>query len=139
MDSKRAAAHAGKYFALTTLFGLLGIALVGGGIAVGVLNATTTAVAGVTVPAPTRASAAGLALLVLGVAVWRFGKAWALYKTLPVAVEEQVAETFDTEHVKSDLASVVDSRLSDVQQDIQSVNREVRDLKQDDSGGNGPF
>ncbi|MFC7166608.1 hypothetical protein [Halospeciosus flavus] len=137
MHSKRAAVHAGKYFLLTTLFGVLGLGLVAGGIAVGVLNATTTTVASVTVPAPTRASAGGFVLLLVGVAVWRFGKAWALYKTLPAAVEEQVADTFDTEHVKSDLASVVDSRLSDVQQDIQSMNREVRQLKQDD--GNDPF
>lgn len=135
MDSKRSFVHAGKYFVLTTVLGLLGVGLVAGGIAYGVVNATTTTVGSVAIPVPTMASAPGLALVVLGVVIWRFGKAWALYHTLTNAHEDALSDTFDTQRVKSDIVSVVDERLADVQQDIQSVNREVRDLKQDENDG----
>ncbi|MFB6077545.1 MAG: hypothetical protein ABEJ80_01030 [Halarchaeum sp.] len=129
MDAKRSLRWAGSYFGWTLLFAIVGALLALGGVYVAVANATQTAVQGVTVPVPTAASAAGLVLLVLGAAVYRAGKAWALYRTLTGAMEEQLADTYDTEHVKSDIASVVDDRLSDVQHEVQSVKREVRDLK----------
>ncbi|GGL70874.1 hypothetical protein [Halocalculus aciditolerans] len=135
MDSKRSFVHAGKYFVFTTLFGLLGVGLVAAGIGYGAVNATTTTIAGsVAVPIPTTAGLPGLALAVVGVAVWRFGKAWALYHTLTNAHVDALGDAFDTQRVKSEVVSVVDDRLSDMQQDVQSVNREVRDLKKQDDG-----
>jgi len=129
MDAKRSLRWAGSYFGWTLLFAIVGALLALGGVYVAVANATQTAVQGVTVPVPTAASAAGLVLLVLGAAVYRAGKAWALYRTLTGAMEEQLADTYDTEHVKSDIASVVDDRISDVQHEVQTVKREVRELK----------
>lgn len=132
MDAKRSFVWAGKYFALTTVFALVGLGFVAGGVAVGFLNAETTTVFQVSVPVPTTASAPGFLLVLLGVLVWRFGKAWAFFKTVTEATEEEVGETFDTEHVKSDIVTVLDDRLTDMQHDIQSVNRELRDLKEED-------
>jgi hypothetical protein len=75
----------------------------------------------------------GLALAALGIAVYRFGESWALYTTLTAAHEEALADTYDTERVKSDIVSVLDDRLSDMQNDLQSVNRELRKLKEEDA------
>ncbi|GGL32045.1 hypothetical protein GCM10009037_14630 [Halarchaeum grantii] len=148
MNWKRAFRWAGAYFVWTVLFALVGVALVAGGAYLLAANATPTAVGPATVPVPTSAGLPGLALLVAGVAVYRFGKAWALYRTLTGAVSEDVADTYDTQRVKSDIVSVLDDRLSDMQQDLQSVNREMRELKREsetgvesrsERGGDGSF
>lgn len=132
MDAKRAFVWAGKYFALTSVFALVGLALVVGGVAVGGLEGYTVYEATGAYSQAVVAGAPGIALAVVGVIVWRFGKAWAFFKTLTAATEDEVGETFDTEHVKSDIVAVLDDRLADMQHDIQSVNRELRDLKNDD-------
>jgi hypothetical protein len=59
--------------------------------------------------------------------------------TLTGAVEEQLTDTFDTEHVKSDIVSVLDDRLADMQQDLQSVNRELREATSDDAEADFEF
>jgi hypothetical protein len=127
MDTKRSAVHAGKYFAVTTLFAVVGLALV----AVGAIlsepaldTETTSGLVSAILP--------GAALAIVGIVIYRFGKAWALYKTLTAAHEEALADTFDTQRVKSDIVSVLDDRLADMQTDLQSVNRELRKLKEDD-------
>ena len=129
MDSKRALRWSGYYFLVTVVFGLVGAALVGIALWMGGLDAYRTWQAtGQMVPAVTGA-AVWLLLAALGVAVWRFGKAWAMYWTLTGAVEEDLSETYDNEKVKSDILSVLDDRLSDMQQDIQSMNRNIRTLQ----------
>ena len=134
MDAKRAAVHAGKYFLFTSAFAIVGLALVGGGVALGGLEAwdilsTDSSATGqaLSVAAP------GIVLAVVGLLVYRFGKAWSLYKTLTAANEDALSDTFDTQRVKSDIVSVVDDRLADMQNDLQSVNRELRKLKEDDA------
>lgn len=127
MDTKRSAVHAGKYFAVTSLFAIIGLAFVAAGALVSqpALEAETTSeIVSAVLP--------GLALALVGVVIYRFGKAWALYKTLTAAHEEALADTFDTQRVKSDIVSVLDDRLADMQTDLQSVNRELRKLKDDD-------
>ncbi|MFB6071907.1 MAG: hypothetical protein ABEJ88_02970 [Halobacterium sp.] len=128
MDAKRSAVHAGKYFLVTSLFAIVGLGLV----AVGALLAEP-ALETESVSAFLSAAGSGIAVAVLGLLVYRFGKAWALYKTLTAANEEALADTFDTQHVKSDIVSVLDDRLSDMQTDLQSVNRELRKLRDDDA------
>ena len=129
MDSKRALRWSGYYFLVTVVFGLVGAVLVGAALWLGGLDAYRTWQAtGQAVPAVTGA-AVWLLLAIVGVAVWRFGKAWAMYWTLTGAVEEGLAETYDNEKVKSEILSVLDDRLADMQQDIQSTNRNVRALQ----------
>jgi hypothetical protein len=134
MDAKRAAVHSGKYFLLTSAFAVVGLAFLAAGVAVGGVEAwdLLSADAGATGQALS-AAAPGIVLAVVGVAVYRFGKAWALYKTLTAANEDALSETFDTQRVKSDIVSVLDDRLADMQNDLQSVNRELRKLKDDDA------
>jgi hypothetical protein len=127
MDAKRSAVHAGKYFLITSLFAVVGLGVIGAGayLAQPALDTDTPG-------ALLSAALPGLVVAVVGIAIYRFGKAWALYKTLTAAHEEALADTFDTQHVKSDIVSVLDDRLSEMQNDLQSVNREVRKLKEDD-------
>ncbi|WP_336034730.1 hypothetical protein [Halobacterium yunchengense] len=127
MDAKRAAVHSAKYFLATTLFALIALGFVAAGAYLSrpALEAETTS-------ALLTALAPGVALAVVGVAVYRFGQSWALYKTLTAAHEEALADTFDTQRVKSDIVSLVDDRLSDMQTELQSANRELRKLREDE-------
>jgi hypothetical protein len=127
MDTKRSAVHAGKYFAVTTLFAVVGLALVTVGAILSEPALDTETTSGLV-----SAILPGAALAIVGIVIYRFGKAWALYKTLTAAHEEALADTFDTQRVKSDIVSVLDDRLADMQTDLQSVNRELRKLKEDD-------
>ncbi len=133
MDAKRAFRWSGYYFLLTTAATVLGLAIVGAGVLLGVGQGYEAYRAGESITAVLGTAGFGLVIALVGIAVWRFGKAWALYKTLTGATEEQLADTFDTEHVKADILSVLDDRLADMQQDLQSVNRSLRDLKKEES------
>jgi ABC-type proline/glycine betaine transport system permease subunit len=130
MDAKRSAVHAGKYFLLTTLLAVVALALVGYG---AVLASDPALADGLTTSERVSQALPGLALAVVGVALYRFGESWALYATLTDAHEEALADTYDTERVKADIVSVLDNRLSDMQNDLQSVNRELRKLREDDA------
>lgn len=133
MDSKRAFRWSGYYFLLTTVFAVVGLAIVGAGAAFGIGQGYEAYQAGESVTTALGTAAPGIVVALVGVAVWRFGKAWAFYKTLTGATEEQLADTYDTEHVKADILSVLDDRLADMQQDLQSVNRSLRELDSDDA------
>ncbi|SEW06163.1 hypothetical protein [Halobacterium jilantaiense] len=128
MDAKRSAVHAGKYFLLTTLLGVVALALVG----YGAVLAEPALADGLTTGERVSEAVPGLALAAVGVAVYRFGESWALYATLTDAHEEALSDTYDTERVKADIVSVLDDRLADMQNDLQSVNRELRKFKEDD-------
>jgi hypothetical protein len=141
MDRSRSLRFAGRYFLYTTGLSLLGLALValGGYLAYSGLVLGPGSMYGIPYPHPTTQTYLGVIPALLGVLVWRAGKAWALYHTFAGAMSEELGDTYDTEHVKSDIVAVLDDRLSDMQQDLQSVNREVRDLKgaeEFDFGGN---
>ncbi|MFP4531007.1 MAG: hypothetical protein ACLFNC_06930 [Halodesulfurarchaeum sp.] len=134
MDKKRSLRWAGRYFLFTTAFSLLGLAIAGlGGYLVysGLVLGPET-IFGFRYPHFTTQSYLGLVPVVLGLAVWRLGKSWAFYHTMTGAMEAELGDTFDTEHVKSDIVAVLDDRLADMQQDLQSVNRELREVKKDD-------
>jgi hypothetical protein len=127
MDAKRSAVHAGKYFFATTLLAVVALGIIAYG--------ATLAEPAIDTDSPAAfvdAVIPGLAVAAVGIALYRFGKSWALYKTLTSAHEEALADTFDTQRVKSDIVSVVDDRIADMQTEIQSVNREVRKLRDDD-------
>lgn len=129
MESRRALAWSGRYFLISSLFALVGAVLVGAGAGYGGLQTWSLYQGGASPTLALRGGALYLAVALVGILVWRFGRALALYMTLTGAIEEQLSETFDTEHVKSDIVAVLDERLADMQQDLQSVNREIRDAK----------
>jgi hypothetical protein len=131
MDAKRSFRWAGTYFLLTGAATLVGGGIAALGLELGAGAAYYDwqggqAATGVLLEYPL-----GFVLLVVGLAIWWFGKTWALYATLTGAVREDLAEQYDTEKVKSEVLTVLDDRLSDLQQDLNSMNRSVRDLKQE--------
>ncbi len=134
MDQKRSLRWAGRYFLYTTALSLVGIAFValGAYFAYSGLVLGPETIFGFRYPHFTTQTFLGLVPAVFGIAIWRLGKAWALYHTMTGAMTEELGDTFDTEHVKSDIVAVLDDRLSDMQQDLQSVNRELRNVKQTD-------
>ncbi|MFB6134597.1 MAG: hypothetical protein ABEJ55_06380 [Halanaeroarchaeum sp.] len=119
---------------ISSLFALVGLALIGVGFGYGGLQAYGVYQRTGNAILATKDVLYYLAVGVVGVLLRRFGKGMALYMTLTGAIEEQLASTFDTEHVKSDIVSILDDRLADMQHDLQSVNRELRKAKSDSSG-----
>jgi hypothetical protein len=129
MDAKRALRHAGKYTLLKALATVVGLAPV----AAGGYNAyrlyTGAAAEGGTLGGTFYGS---LGLAAVGLFLWQFLSAWALYTTLTDAITEDVSDTYDTTKVKSDILSVVDDRITDVQNDINQVNRSIQDITRPD-------
>lgn len=119
MDAKRAARWTGYYWLYLTAATLLGggMTVAGFGMTYQTLDSQQWQSWG---PFLTEA-APWLVLGVVGVAVYRFGSAFALYHTLSRAMAEELSSTYDTEKVKSDILSVLDQRLADMQSDIQKV------------------
>lgn len=130
MDAKRALQWSGYYFVLSTVFAAVGLVFVGAGAVVGVEPAIDAYRADASTTAVLRTGALGLVLVLFGLGVWRLGKAWAFYRTLTAAVEEELSETFDTEHVKSDILSVLDDRLADMQRDVKGVHSDVAAVRE---------
>lgn len=80
-----------------------------------------------------------LILTLLGFVVWQLGKTVAFYRTLTSAIEGEMAERFDAEMVKSDILSVLDERLEEMHQEIESTNRAIRQLEGPDPAAQAGF
>ena len=133
MDAKPSFRWAGRYYLFATAAALVGLALVAAGLQIGGIETYRELLAGDAVL--TRSALVGLLPILLGLAVWRFGKAWALYATLTGATEAELAETYDNERVKSEILSVLDERLAEMQSDLRTVNRNVNKLRTEDDAG----
>jgi hypothetical protein len=79
-------------------------------------------------------STAFLPFALAGFVVWQVGTTAAFYKTTTEAVDEQLAERFDPELIKSDMLSVLDERLSEMHSELEATHRAVDEM-QADSGG----
>lgn len=130
MDSKRVTRWAGLYFLLTTLAAVVGFAVIVGGTFLGIQEVYETYDRTGDLSRSALVDAApGLIVAGIGIVIWRFGKAIAFYKTITGAIAEDLADTYDNQQVKSEILAVLDDRLADMQQDLQSVNREIREVK----------
>lgn len=135
MDAKRSFRWAGYYYLLTVAATLVGFVFVAVGLWVGGIEAYQAWADGAGAVAALGDAVVALIPIAIGVAVWRFGKAWAMYATLTGAVEAELAETYDNERVKSEILSVLDERLAEMQSDLQTVNRNVNKLRTEDDAG----
>lgn len=132
MRTNTALKWAGIYLALWIVATGLAAGLVAAGIALDGLSAVGV---GSATPAVletgTEFPRVGIALVALGGLVWQFGTAAAAFKTAVSAVENETARYFDAESMKSDILTVLDDRLADMQQDVsqtrQLVNRMSRE------------
>ena len=75
----------------------------------------------------------------LGIVIWQVGKTAAFYKTMTGAVDEQLATRFDPERIKSEILSVLDSRLAEMQTEIGNTRRAVRELEKEPADGGFTF
>jgi hypothetical protein len=75
-----------------------------------------------------------LAALLVSLVIWQFVKTAAFYKTVTEATEMQMAERFDSEKVKSEVLSVLDDRLAEMQTELERTRKEVQEI----DSGSGP-
>ncbi|MFB6186758.1 MAG: hypothetical protein ABEI86_07835 [Halobacteriaceae archaeon] len=123
MDTLRAMRWAVYYFIGSSIALLIGVVFVVLGWEFWLHSAVNTYLQTGTVNTALRSAIPGIILSLIGFAIWRFGKWLVFYKTLTGAIKEDLTDEFDTEHVKSDIMSLLDSRLSDMQDEIRKSNR----------------
>jgi len=131
MVSNRALYWSALYTLAWALAAAIGLALIGGGYFLGIDVAVDMVHDGEPLTDVLRTAAPGLAVAFLGLVVWRAISAWAKYRTLLPAIRGDLEETYDNEKVKSEILAVLDERLSDMQQDLQGVQRELREADDD--------
>ncbi|WP_128477577.1 hypothetical protein [Halorussus pelagicus] len=132
MDASRSLRWAVYYVVLAGIATLLGGALVGGGVLLGIAEGYEQLTNGAALTAALTTAAPGLALAFLGVVVWAIGTVTAFVRVFTAAVEEQMRERFDGERVKSEILSVLDERLSEVEHDVSETRRQMSELKRED-------
>lgn len=81
----------------------------------------------------------GLAVIVLGGLVWKFGTALALVGAVGAVVEAETAATLNTEAMKSEILSVMDDRLADIYQEIEETHRLVDRMNREDAASEFEF
>lgn len=127
MDAKRAARWGGYYFLVSGAGALLGYGLVAAGLALALPETYDTWQATGSVLTTAETGATGFVVAAGGLLVRRFVKSWALFRTLTGAVGEETAETFDNERLKSEILSVLDDRLAEMQSSVRDLRRELPD------------
>ncbi|MFC6717546.1 hypothetical protein ACFQGT_04320 [Natrialbaceae archaeon GCM10025810] len=134
MTVKNALKWTALYRALAAASLLVGMVLVIAGVVVGSRGALVTLA-----DDPTAIDAAveaanplfTVAFAVAGVIVWQFGKAFALFVTLPRASGWRAADGFDSERLKSEIVEAIDVRLAEMEEDVAQTRRSVRKLERD--------
>ncbi|WP_115865107.1 hypothetical protein [Halorussus litoreus] len=132
MDAKRSLRWAVYYVVLAGVTTLVAGALVAAGWVVGLGSAYDQLADGATLSSVAGTAAPGLALALVGVVLWAVGTVAAFVRVFTAAVEEQMRERFDSEKVKSEILSVLDDRLSDVEHDMSETRRKIDELKRED-------
>ena len=133
MDTTRALRWGGYYTALATLGAVLGLAIVAAGAALGIGEALSMYFDGAGTTAVLTTAAPGLIVAAVGLLVWRLIAAVAFYKTVTGAVDEEMRERFDSERVKSEILSVLDDRLSDMQYEMERLRKQVDDINRQEA------
>ena len=124
----------GLYLGLWLLSLVIGLGIVVGGIALGGLGPLG---AYQLTPFALRVSyypRGGLAVIGLGLLVFKFGSVAALVHVVVSATEARLPAALDTETMKSDILSVIDERLSEMHGEIAETKRLVGE-----SGDDGGF
>jgi len=134
METSETLRWTARYLARWLLAAVVGGAIVVGGVALGGLaelgfyGLTPTALRLADAPA------AGLAVIVVGLLVFRFGTAAAFIGVLVSATESQLRATLDTESLKSDILSVLDERLAEMHEELADTKRMVGEVKTSSAG-----
>lgn len=133
MDDGAAVRYAAVYLGISIIAGAVGLAVAAGGVAIGGLAAVDLYREGWGPLVVLRTAGPGLALIGLGVLIWWFGNAVAVYKTFTAAVDATIADRLDTEALKSDVLAVLDERLAEMHQEVSQTRRLVDRLSREES------
>lgn len=133
MDANRSIRWALYYVALAGVATVVGGGLVVAGATFGLAGAYEQLADGAALGSVVGTAAPGLALVLVGALVWVVGSVAAFVKVFTEAVDEQMRERFDSEKVKSEILSVLDDRLSEVEHDASETRRKVAELKREDA------
>ena len=133
MDANRSIRWALYYVALAGVATVVGGGLVAAGASLGLASAYEQLADGAALGSVVGTAAPGLAIALLGALVWVVGSVAAFVKVFTEAVDEQMRERFDGEKVKSEILSVLDDRLSEVEHDAAETRRKVAELKREDA------
>lgn len=139
MDASNSLRWAVYYVALAGVATMVGFGIVGIGFMLGLGAAVSQLASGAAVGSVLGTAAPGLVVAILGILVWAVGSAAAFFKVVTEAVDEQMQERFNGEKVKSEILSVMDDRLSDIEHDIQEMRRKVSEMKRDDAANEFDF
>ncbi|WP_132057273.1 dynein light chain family protein [Halorussus amylolyticus] len=139
MNASRSIRWALYYVALSAVATLVGGGLVVAGAALGLGTAYEQLADGAALGSVVGTAAPGLAVALLGALVWAVGSVAAFLKVFTEAVDEQMRERFDSEKVKSEILSVLDDRLSDVEHDAEETRRKVSELKREEVANDFEF
>ena len=133
MDARRSLRWAVYYVILAGVATLVGGGLVGAGFVLGLGTAIEQVSDGAALSSVAGTAAPGLAVALLGVLVWAVGTVTAFVRVFTAAVEEQMRERFDSEKVKSEILSVLDDRLAEMEQDMSETRRKISELKREET------
>lgn len=142
MENTQALKWAGVYFGLWLLATVLGLAVVALGMALGGVAVAGRGAYFAFTPSALQLyyiPRGGAVVIVLGLLLWKFGSAAAFIKATTTAFETQTERRLNTEALKSDILSVIDDRLSDVQGEVNQVRQVVDRLNRDDAASDFEF
>jgi uncharacterized membrane protein len=139
MDASRSLRWAVYYVVLAGIATAVGGALVGGGVVLGIADGYGQLADGAALTTALGTAAPGLVLALLGVIVWAVGSVTAFVRVFTAAVEEQMRERFDSEKVKSEILSVLDERLTEVEHDVSETRRQMSELKREETADEFQF
>ena len=139
MHGKDALRWAAYYRGLAYLSALAGGAFVAVGLLIGLEGNVLQLVDNPRSALATMSLLPVILLGLLGIVIWQVGKTAAFYKTMTGAVDEQLATRFDPERIKSEILSVLDSRLAEMQTEIGNTRRAVRELEKEPADGGFTF
>ncbi|PSQ49507.1 hypothetical protein BRD15_03235 [Halobacteriales archaeon SW_6_65_15] len=133
MDARRSLRWAVYYVVLAGVATLVGGGLVGAGFVLGLGTAVEQVSDGAALSSVAGTAAPGLAVALLGVLIWAVGTVTAFVRVFTAAVEEQMRGRFDSEKVKSEILSVLDDRLVEMEQDMSETRRQISELKREET------
>lgn len=139
MSESEATKLAAMYAVVWTVAALIGTAIAGFGALRWVLPAWADLLGGDPTMAVLRSAAPGVALIVLGLLVWKVTSAVVLFRTLSAAFAAETSERLDTETMKSDILSVMDERLAEINRDTTRTRQTVERLGSEEAADEFDF
>lgn len=119
---------------------LVGALFIVGGLFVGAGNTLADVAAG-NLFSPARPDNVAITAVgvITGIIIWQLGRATARHHAVVAATEEQITEEVNTERLKSEVLSVLDGRLSDMEADLEEVRRQAARIEQKERVGEFEF